>query len=68
MPKTQPNLQIGFLELDINTAERAMMSVAIGRKKWMFAESQRGGNYLVSAFNQIEAAKLHKVDPRAYLT
>jgi transposase len=33
MPKTRPYLNHGFLELDNNTAERAMKPVAIGRKK-----------------------------------
>ena len=32
MPKTRPYLDNGFLELDNNTAERAMKPVAIGRK------------------------------------
>ena len=36
MPKTRPYLDNGFLELDNNTAERAMKPVAIGRKNWMF--------------------------------
>ena len=33
MPKTRPYLDNGFLELDNNTAERAMKPIAIGRKK-----------------------------------
>ena len=43
MPKARPYLDNGFLELDNNTAERAMKPVALGRKNWMFAGSQRGG-------------------------
>ena len=50
MPKTRPYLDNGFLELDNNTAERAMKPVAIGRKNWMFAGSQRGGNSMAIAF------------------
>ena len=35
MPKTRPYLDNGFLELDNNTAERAMKPIALGRKNWM---------------------------------
>ena len=68
MPKARPYLDNGFLELDNNTAERAMKPVAIGRKNWMFAGSQRGGNSMAIAFTLIETAKLNKVDPQAWLT
>ena len=67
MPKTRPYLDNGFLELDNNTAERAMKPVAIGRKNWMFAGSQRGGNSMAIAFTLIETAKLNGVDPQAWL-
>ena len=50
MPKTRPYLDNGFLELDNTAAERAMKPVAIGRKNWMFAGSQRGGNSMAIAF------------------
>ena len=66
--KTRPYLNNGFLELDNNTAERAMKPVAIGRKNWMFAGSQRGGNSMAIAYTLIETAKLNKVDPQAWLT
>jgi transposase len=68
MPKTRPYLDNGFLELDNNTAERAMKPIAIGRKNWMFAGSQRGGNSMAIAFTLIETAKLNGVDPQAWLT
>ena len=68
MPKAQPYLENGFLELDNNTAERAMKPVAIGRKNWMFAGSQRGGKAMAIAFTLIETAKLNGIDPQAWLT
>lgn len=68
LPRTRPYLDNGFLELDNNTAERAMKPVAIGRKNWMFAGSQHGGNSMAIAFTLIETAKLNKVDPQAWLT
>ena len=45
-----------------------MKPVSIGRKNWMFAGSQRGGNSMAIAFTLIEAAKLNKVDPQVWLT
>lgn len=68
MPKTRPYLENGFLELDSNSAERAMKPVALGRKNWMFAGSQRGGKAMAIAFTLIETAKLNNVDPQAWLT
>jgi transposase len=68
MPKTRRYLENGFLELDNNSAERAIKPVAIGRKNWMFAGSQRGGKSMAIAFTLIKTAKLNKVDPQAWLT
>jgi len=68
MPKTRPYLDNGFLELDNNGSERALKPVAIGRKNWMFAGSERGGRAMAIAFTLIETAKLNGVDPQAWLT
>ena len=68
LPKTRLYLDHGFLELDNNTAERAMKPAAIGRKNWMFAGSERGGHSMAIAFTLIETAKLNKVDLQAWLT
>ena len=68
LSKARPYLENGLLELDNNTAERAMKPVAIGRKNWMFAGSEGGGKAMAIAFTLIETAKLNKVDPQAWLT
>ena len=68
MPKARPYLGNGHLELDNNTAERAVKPVAIGRKNWMFAGSEGGGKAMAIAFTLIETAKLNNVDPQAWLT
>lgn len=68
MPKARSYLKNGHLELDNNTAERAVKPVAIGRKNWMFAGSQGGGKAMAIAFTLIETAKLNNVDPQAWLT
>jgi len=45
-----------------------MKSIAIGRKNWIFAGSERGGGFMAIAFTLIETAKLNRVDPQALLT
>jgi len=68
MPKARSYLENGHLELENNTAERAVKPVAIGRKNWMFAGSEGGGKAMAIAYTLIETAKLNGVDPQAWLT
>lgn len=68
MKRLQSYLDDGHLEIDNNTAERAMRGIAVGRKNWPFAESQSGGKSAAIAFTLIETAKLNCVDPQAWLT
>ena len=68
MPSCPRSRANGHLELDNNTAERAVKPVAIGRKNWMFAGSEGGGKAMAIAFTLIKTAKLNKVDPQAWLT
>ena len=67
MKRLQPYLDHGVLELDNNTAERAMRSVAIGRKNYLFVGSLTGGRAAAIAYTLIETAKLNGVDPQAWL-
>ncbi len=64
----RPYLDHGSLELDNNTAERAMRGIAVGRKNWLFARSEGGGRSAAIAYTLIETAKLNGVDPQAWLT
>jgi transposase len=57
----------GRMALDNNAAERALRGVAIGRKNWLFAGSDRGGMRAASMYSLIETAKLNALDPHAYL-
>jgi len=43
MARLRPYLDHGILEIDNNTAERAMRSVALGRKNYLFVGSLTGG-------------------------
>jgi transposase len=67
MALMRPYLDHGILELDNNTAERAMRSVAIGRKNYLFVGSLTGGRAAAIACTLIETAKLNGVDPQAWL-
>jgi transposase len=58
----------GRLALDNNAAERALRGVAIGRKNWLFAGSDRGGARAAARYSLIESAKLNGLDPQTYLT
>lgn len=60
-------LDDGRLPLDNNAAERALRPVAVGRKNWLFAGSVRGGEAAAIALSFIESAKLHDLNPYAYL-
>lgn len=57
----------GHLSLDNNPAERALRGVAIGRKNYLFAGSDRGGKRAAAMYSFVETAKLNGIDPEAYL-
>jgi transposase len=60
-------LDAGMVLADNNTCERGMRPVAVSRKNWLFAGSERGGHAAAVAFSLIETAKLNAVEPYAYL-
>jgi hypothetical protein len=60
-------LDDGRICLTNNAAERALRDVAIGRKSWLFAGSQRGGERAAMVYTLIMTAKLNGVDPHAWL-
>lgn len=66
--KLRPYLDHGHVEADNNCAERAMKSVALGRKNYLFVGSEGGGNAAAIAYTLIETAKLNGIDPQAWLT
>jgi len=57
----------GHLEIDNNAAERAIRAIALGRKNWLFAGSDDGGERAAAIYTLIETAKLNGIDPEAYL-
>jgi hypothetical protein len=60
-------LDDGRICLSNNAAERALRGIAIGRRAWLFAGSDRGGERAAAMFTLIETAKLNGVDPQAWL-
>ena len=57
----------GRLEIDNNAAERALRAVALGRKNYLFAGSDAGGEHAAALYSLIGTAKLNGLDPEAYL-
>jgi IS66 C-terminal element/Transposase IS66 family len=55
------------LEIDNNIAERALRAVALGRKDYLFAGSDTGGERAATIYSLIGSAKLNGLDPEAYL-
>lgn len=60
-------LDDGRICLTNNAAERALRGIALGRKAWLFAGSDQGGERAASMYSLIVTAKLNDVDPRAWL-
>lgn len=57
----------GRLEIDNNAAERALRACALGRKNWLFAGADSGGERAAAIYTLLGTAKLNDLDPEAYL-
>jgi hypothetical protein len=57
----------GRLEIDNSAAERALRGVALGRKNWLFAGSDAGGQRAAAIYSLIDTCKLNGINPEAYL-
>src|SRR5664280_2791551 len=57
----------GRIEIDNNAAERTLRAVALGRKNYLFAGSDAGGEHAAAIYSLIGSAKLNGLDPEAYL-
>ena len=60
-------LSDGRICLTNNAAERVLRGIALGRRAWLFAGSERGGERAALMYTLIQTAKLNDVDPRAWL-
>lgn len=57
----------GRLSIDNNPVENAIRPFAIGRKNWLFSDSQRGAKASALLYSIIETAKANDLEPYAYL-
>jgi transposase len=57
----------GRICLSNNAAERALRGIALGRRSWLFAGSDRGGQRAAKMYSLIVTAKMNDVDPQAWL-
>ncbi len=60
-------LDDGRICVSNNAAERALRGIALGRKAWLFAGSERGGERAAIMYTLIQTAKLNDVDPQVWL-
>ena len=60
-------LDDGRICLSNNAAERALRGIALGRRAWLFAGSDRGGERAAAIYTLIGTAKLNGIDPQAWL-
>jgi hypothetical protein len=60
-------LEDGRICMSNNAAERAIRGIALGRKSWLFAGSDRGGQRAAAMYSTIVTCKLNDVDPQAWL-
>jgi hypothetical protein len=60
-------LDNGRICLSNNAAERALRGIALGRRAWLFAGSDRGGERAAAIYTLIATAKLNDINPQAWL-
>ena len=60
-------LDDGTIEIDNNAAERALRVVALGRKNYLFAGSNSGGERAAAIYSLLGTAKLNGINPEHYL-
>ena len=55
------------LRLDNNTAERVLRRVAIGRKNWLFAGTDKAAERSCVIYSLLASCRMHNVNPFDYL-
>ncbi len=60
-------LDDGRICMSNNAAERGLRGIALGRKSWLFAGSDRGGTRAAAMYSLIVTAKMNDIDPQAWL-
>ena len=60
-------LDHGEIEISNNQVENAIRPIVVGRKNWLFCDTQAGANASVIVFTVLETAKANSLNPEAYL-
>ena len=58
----------GRIEIDNNPAERSIRALVLGRKNYLFAGSDAGGEHAANLYSLINSALLNGIEPHAYLS
>ena len=66
-PKLVRYIDDGHLSIDNNRAERAIKSLVIGRKNWLFSDTPKGANASAVLYSVIETAKANGLNIYSYL-
>ena len=66
-PYMMTYLEDGHCSLSNNLSENSIRPVVMGRKNWLFSDTQDGANASMTVFSMIETAKANGLDPKKYL-
>jgi transposase len=61
-------LERGDLPIDNGVDERVIRDLAIGRKNWMFVQSDEGGKRMAILYSIIATCKFNNINPQEYLS
>ena len=67
-PYMMTYLEDGHCSLTNNASENSIRPVVLGRKNWLFSDTQDGANASMTLFSLIETAKANGLDPQKYLS
>ncbi|MFX3810259.1 transposase, partial [Streptococcus suis] len=60
-------LSVGYSVLSNNMAYRAMKTLVMGRKNWLFSQSFEGAKSTTIIFSLLKTAKRHELDTEKYM-
>ena len=61
-------LQDGHCSLSNNASENSIRPLVVGRKNFLFSDTQDGANATMTAYSLIETAKANGLDPQDYIS